>query len=70
MSTSIAAIRSVTARGLVVPIARPVIYTLAGVVDPVQGWGGICTAGTTCGSNRNLLDYASAAWHRASAASV
>ena len=25
--------------------------------DPVQGKGGICTAGTTCGSNRNLLDF-------------
>ncbi len=25
--------------------------------DPVQGAGGICTSGTTCGSNRNLLDF-------------
>lgn len=26
--------------------------------DPVQGWGGICTGGTTCGTgNRNLLDF-------------
>jgi len=25
--------------------------------DPAQGWGGICTSGTTCGSNRNLLDF-------------
>lgn len=25
--------------------------------DPVQGKGGICTSGTTCGSNRNLLDF-------------
>jgi hypothetical protein len=25
--------------------------------DPVQGKGGICTGGTTCGSNRNLLDF-------------
>lgn len=25
--------------------------------DPVQGKGGICQAGTTCGSNRNLLDF-------------
>jgi hypothetical protein len=25
--------------------------------DPVQGAGGICLAGTTCGSNRNLLDF-------------
>ncbi|TJY56657.1 hypothetical protein E4T66_19025 [Sinimarinibacterium sp. CAU 1509] len=25
--------------------------------DPVQGAGGICLSGTTCGSNRNLLDF-------------
>jgi hypothetical protein len=25
--------------------------------DPVQGAGGICTDGTTCGDNRNLLDF-------------
>lgn len=25
--------------------------------DPTQGAGGICTSGTTCGSNRNLLDF-------------
>ncbi len=25
--------------------------------DPVQGQGGICTSGTTCGTNRNLLDF-------------
>lgn len=25
--------------------------------DPVQGWGGICLSGTTCGGNRNLLDF-------------
>lgn len=25
--------------------------------DPVQGAGGICTSGTTCGANRNLLDF-------------
>lgn len=25
--------------------------------DPVQGAGGICTGGTTCGGNRNLLDF-------------
>jgi len=25
--------------------------------DPVQGQGGVCTAGTTCGTNRNLLDF-------------
>ena len=25
--------------------------------DPVQAAGGICTGGTTCGSNRNLLDF-------------
>ena len=25
--------------------------------DPTQGAGGICTGGTTCGSNRNLLDF-------------
>ncbi len=25
--------------------------------DPIQGVGGICTSGTTCGSNRNLLDF-------------
>lgn len=25
--------------------------------DPVQGKGGICTGGTTCGANRNLLDF-------------
>lgn len=25
--------------------------------DPVQGAGGICTGGTTCGANRNLLDF-------------
>lgn len=25
--------------------------------DPIQGYGGICTGGTTCGSNRNLLDF-------------
>ncbi len=25
--------------------------------DPVQGWGGICLSGTTCGNNRNLLDF-------------
>jgi hypothetical protein len=25
--------------------------------DPVQGYGGICTSGTTCGANRNLLDF-------------
>lgn len=25
--------------------------------DPVQGAGGICLAGTTCGNNRNLLDF-------------
>ena len=25
--------------------------------DPVQGAGGICTSGTTCGNNRNLLDF-------------
>ncbi len=25
--------------------------------DPTQGPGGICTGGTTCGSNRNLLDF-------------
>ena len=25
--------------------------------DPVQGKGGICTSGTTCGANRNLLDF-------------
>lgn len=26
-------------------------------LDPVQGVGGICTSGTTCGANRNLLDF-------------
>jgi PKD repeat protein len=25
--------------------------------DPVQGAGGICLSGTTCGANRNLLDF-------------
>lgn len=25
--------------------------------DPVQGWGGICLSGVSCGSNRNLLDF-------------
>lgn len=25
--------------------------------DPVQGWGGICQAGLSCGDNRNLLDF-------------
>lgn len=25
--------------------------------DPIQGAGGICLAGTTCGNNRNLLDF-------------
>jgi hypothetical protein len=25
--------------------------------DPVQGWGGICQAGVSCGGNRNLLDF-------------
>jgi hypothetical protein len=25
--------------------------------DPAQGAGGICTNGTTCGANRNLLDF-------------
>lgn len=25
--------------------------------DPVQGWGGICLGGISCGSNRNLLDF-------------
>lgn len=25
--------------------------------DPVQGPGGLCTAGVTCGENRNLLDF-------------
>lgn len=25
--------------------------------DPIQGAGGICLSGTTCGSNRNLLDF-------------
>ncbi|MEQ1437951.1 PKD domain-containing protein [Fontimonas sp. SYSU GA230001] len=29
----------------------------ASPTDPVQGEGGICTSGTTCGSNRNLLDF-------------
>lgn len=26
-------------------------------LDPVQGVGGVCTSGTTCGANRNLLDF-------------
>lgn len=26
-------------------------------IDPVQGVGGVCTSGTTCGANRNLLDF-------------
>ena len=25
--------------------------------DPAQGFGGLCTGGTTCGDNRNLLDF-------------
>jgi hypothetical protein len=25
--------------------------------DPAQGAGGVCTSGTTCGANRNLLDF-------------
>ena len=25
--------------------------------DPVQGWGGICMSGISCGDNRNLLDF-------------
>ena len=25
--------------------------------DPVQGVGGVCTSGTTCGANRNMLDF-------------
>lgn len=25
--------------------------------DPVQGWGGICLSGVSCGGNRNLLDF-------------
>lgn len=34
-------------------------WTVANVTpnDPVQAAGGICTGGTTCGSNRNLLDF-------------
>lgn len=34
-------------------------WTVANVTpgDPTQGPGGICTGGTTCGNNRNLLDF-------------
>ncbi len=31
--------------------------TNASPSDPAQGAGGVCTGGTTCGANRNLLDF-------------